>query len=126
MKIDIMKYILISAITIILVGGIVTAGSLITSIGVDRKTEDKLIEIIGKEKITEEQFVKDSVVNEVERYDREKLMQVRIALNQEMGKCVRTNSLQQVEECANALKGVNAKYEEPIKDDGKVIGEIVG
>jgi hypothetical protein len=124
MKIDIMKYILISAITIIMVGGIVTAGSLITSIGVDRKTEDKIAVIVGEKKITEELFVKDSVVNEVERYNQEKVMQVRIALNQEMSKCVRSNNYVQIEECSKALNGVNAKYQAPIKE-GEVIGEQI-
>jgi hypothetical protein len=43
-----------------------------------------------------------------------------------MGKCVRSNNYLQMEECTTALKGVNAKYETPIKDDGKTVEEIVG
>lgn len=118
----IISYLLISMLTIVMVGGIAVAGALITSIGVDKGTEDKAVAIIGEKKITEEQFVKNAITTEVQEYERQKIADVRMSLSREFNKCMQSNDLARMTACRNVLASENSKYEAP-KEVG--VGEEV-
>ena len=115
MKIDIMKYILISAITIIMVGGIVVAGTLITDRATKIIPEAKVIEVLDD--VTAENYEDKVIEKGVQATEHETLMKIRIAFGKEVNKCVNSKSYLQMEECSNVLKEVNARYETPIKNE---------
>jgi hypothetical protein len=113
--------IMLATLTILLVGAF--AGTLITDKVSKTIPEAKVIEILDD--LTVENYEDKVIEKGVLATEKETLMKIRTALNQEMSKCVRGNNYVQIEECSNALNGVNRRYEAPIKE-GEVIKEIVG
>jgi hypothetical protein len=123
MKIDIIKYILISAITIIMIGGIVTAGSLITDRATKVIPEAKVIAELDD--VTVENYEDKVIEKGVLATERETITKLRIAFNEQTMKCLQGNNYTLIEDCTVALRTVNNRRIVDTPKDGEVVEEQI-
>jgi hypothetical protein len=110
-----------SVFAVFMLTSIVIAGTIgFIDIGLDKDTSDKATDIIAEKKISEEQFVKESVENNIQQYENTKKAELRRRLMQETSLCSR-GTIEQMQSCLTAIQTVNNGYKVTVPVEEQVI-----